>query len=159
MHAFLLVWKVELFQPLDKKKLQMFYSWKLINKWDETCAIFTKMESWAKGQEKDSRVEGTEAMDWAKSKWHGLRTSGRGPRRQRAEGRESRKWLSFYLFIIYLFFVSGAVAKLCKLLNIKVKNSRPYHPQSQGKVGRSHETWKRKLEFDTSQGNSTYNLF
>ena len=70
-----------------------------------------------------------------------------------------RKRLLFYLFIVYLFFVSGAVAKLCKLLNIKVKNSRPYYPLSQGKVKRSNETWKRKLEFDISQGNSLNNTF
>ena len=28
----------------------MFYSWKLINQCDETCAIFRKRETWARGQ-------------------------------------------------------------------------------------------------------------
>ena len=30
-------------------------------------------------------------------------------------------------------------------LNIKLVHSRPYYPQSQGKIDRSHSTWKNKL--------------
>ena len=52
------------------------------------------------------------------------------------------------------FFKLGLVIDLCELLKIKLKNSQPYHPQSQGKVERSHGTWKKKLEFDMKQENS-----
>ena len=52
------------------------------------------------------------------------------------------------------FFKLDLVIDLCELLKIKLKNSRPYYPQSQGKVERSHGTWKKKLEFDMKQENS-----
>ena len=56
---------------------------------------------------------------------------------------------------VRIFFLElGVVIDLCELLKIKLKNSRPYHPQSQGKVERSHGTWKKKLEFDKKQENS-----
>ena len=57
--------------------------------------------------------------------------------------------------LVRIFFLeSGVVIDLCELLKIKLKNSRPYHPQRQGKVERSHGTWKKKLEFDMKQENS-----
>ena len=39
--------------------------------------------------------------------------------------------------------------KKCAIQN---KESRPYHPQSQGKIERSHGTWKTKLRFDILNG-------
>lgn len=39
----------------------------------------------------------------------------------------------------------GAVSRLCKTLEIKLVYSSPHHPQSQGKVERSHSTWKAKI--------------
>ena len=39
----------------------------------------------------------------------------------------------------------GAVRDLAARLNIRMIHSRPYYPQSQGKVERSHSTWKQKL--------------
>ena len=42
----------------------------------------------------------------------------------------------------------GAVERLCKTLKIKVIQSRPYHPQSQGKIERSHRVYKKKLLYD-----------
>ena len=38
---------------------------------------------------------------------------------------------------------------MCGIQNIE---SRPYHPQSQGKIERSHGTWKTKLRFDILNG-------
>ena len=56
---------------------------------------------------------------------------------------------------VRIFFIElGVVIDLCELLKTKLKNSRPYHPQSQGKVERSHDTWKKKLGFDLKQENS-----
>ena len=40
--------------------------------------------------------------------------------------------------------VEGKVKPLCKALKIKLINSRPYHPQSQGKVERSHRQLRKK---------------
>ena len=40
------------------------------------------------------------------------------------------------------------VKKLCKNLNVKMIQSRPYHPQSQGKVERSHRALRKKIAFD-----------
>ena len=40
------------------------------------------------------------------------------------------------------------VKKLCKNLNVKMIQSRPYHPQSQGKVERSHRALRKKITFD-----------
>ena len=45
----------------------------------------------------------------------------------------------------------GVVIYFCELLKTKLKNSQPYHPQSQGKVERSHCTGKKNLEFDMKQ--------
>ena len=42
----------------------------------------------------------------------------------------------------------GDVLHLCKALKIKVISSSPYHPQSQGKIERSHRTLKQKIMFD-----------
>lgn len=42
----------------------------------------------------------------------------------------------------------GPVEKLCKSLKIKVIQGRPYHPQSQGKIERSHRVYKKKLSYD-----------
>ena len=40
------------------------------------------------------------------------------------------------------------VKKLCKNLNVKMILSRPYHPQSQGKVERSRRALRKKIAFD-----------
>ena len=53
-----------------------------------------------------------------------------------------------------LFLQLGIVIDLSELLKIKLKTSQPYYPQSQGKVERSHATWKNGIEFDMKQGNS-----
>ena len=42
----------------------------------------------------------------------------------------------------------GAVKELCRQLKIKIICSRPYHPQSQGKVERSHRALLSKMEYD-----------
>ena len=42
----------------------------------------------------------------------------------------------------------GSVEQLMRHLNVKIIRSRPYHPQSQGKVERSHRTLKQKMLFD-----------
>ena len=56
---------------------------------------------------------------------------------------------------VRIFFLElSVVIDLCELLKIKLKNSRPYHPQSQGKVEPLHGTWKKKLEFDMKQEHS-----
>ena len=44
------------------------------------------------------------------------------------------------------FLLLGFVYDLAKRLDVKEINSRPYHPQSQGKIERSHSTSKIKLE-------------
>ncbi|XP_033101287.1 SCAN domain-containing protein 3-like, partial [Anneissia japonica] len=41
-----------------------------------------------------------------------------------------------------------AVEKLCKKLQVKIVRSSPYHPQSQGKVKRSHRSLRKKIAFD-----------
>ena len=38
--------------------------------------------------------------------------------------------------------------QLCKCFKIKMITSRPYHPQSQGKVERSHREFRKKLHYD-----------
>ena len=45
----------------------------------------------------------------------------------------------------------GAVKELCRPLEIKIICSRPYHPQSQGKVERSHRALRSKMEYDFIQ--------
>ena len=40
------------------------------------------------------------------------------------------------------------VKHLCKRLKILMIQSRPYHPQSQGKIERSHKEIRRKIEYD-----------
>ncbi|XP_066917470.1 KRAB-A domain-containing protein 2-like [Clytia hemisphaerica] len=47
----------------------------------------------------------------------------------------------------------GYVNSLCDKLNIPRPTSRAYHPQSQGKLERSHATWKKKLVYDISNNN------
>ena len=42
----------------------------------------------------------------------------------------------------------GHVKTLSSYLKIKMFNSRPYHPQSQGKVERIHRTIRRKMDYD-----------
>ena len=42
----------------------------------------------------------------------------------------------------------GKVRPLCKQLKIKLIKSRPYHPQSQGKVERSHRQLWKKIMYD-----------
>ena len=42
----------------------------------------------------------------------------------------------------------GAVKKLCNKLGIKIIKGRPYHPQSQGKIERSHRSFKKKVMYD-----------
>ena len=46
----------------------------------------------------------------------------------------------------------GAVKTFLKKCGIQNIESRPYHPQSQGKTERSHSTWKTKLRFDILNG-------
>ena len=41
-----------------------------------------------------------------------------------------------------------AVEKLCQTLGIKIIRGSPYHPQSQGKVERSHRSLRKKISFD-----------
>jgi len=45
----------------------------------------------------------------------------------------------------------GPVKELCRQLEIKIICSRPYHPQSQGKVERSHRALQSKMEYDFIQ--------
>ena len=45
----------------------------------------------------------------------------------------------------------GAVKELCRQLEIKIICSPPYHPQSQGKVERSHRALRSKMEYDFIQ--------
>ena len=45
----------------------------------------------------------------------------------------------------------GALKELCRQLEIKIICSRPYHPQSQGKVERSHRALRSKMEYDFIQ--------
>ena len=40
------------------------------------------------------------------------------------------------------------VAELCSEMKIKMVRSRPYHPQAQGNVERSHRTLRRRMLFD-----------
>ena len=51
------------------------------------------------------------------------------------------------------FLLLGFLSDLAKRLDVKEINSRPYHPQSQGKIERSHSTWKRKLEYNILKDN------
>ena len=41
-----------------------------------------------------------------------------------------------------------AVEQLCRKLEVKIIRSSPYHPQSQGKVERSHRTLRKKIMYD-----------
>jgi transposase InsO family protein len=45
----------------------------------------------------------------------------------------------------------GAIKKMCKRFETKIICSRPYHPQSQGKVERSHMTLRSKIEYDLAK--------
>ena len=42
----------------------------------------------------------------------------------------------------------GCVENICKKYKIRGIRSRPYHPQSQGKVERSHRRWRDKMMYD-----------
>ena len=42
----------------------------------------------------------------------------------------------------------GAVKTFCERKKIKMTKSRAYHPQSQGKVERSHRTLRKKINYD-----------
>ena len=42
----------------------------------------------------------------------------------------------------------GSLSKYCSKHGIKFIRSRPYHPQSQGKVERSHRTLRSKMQYD-----------
>ena len=44
--------------------------------------------------------------------------------------------------------IEGKVRPLCKQLKIKLIKSRPYHPQSQGKVERSHRRLRKRIMYD-----------
>ena len=55
--------------------------------------------------------------------------------------------------LFHVFLVE--VMELCQQLGIKQIRSRSYHPQSQGKIERSHGTWKRKIQFDIDNEEST----
>ena len=63
------------------------------------------------------------------------------------------KWYEILVSTWSIFLLLGFVSDLAKLLDVKEVNSRPYHPQSQGKNERSSSTWKRKLEYDILKGN------
>lgn len=41
-----------------------------------------------------------------------------------------------------------AVEKLCRMFSVKIIRGSPYHPQSQGKVERSHRSLRKKISFD-----------
>jgi len=50
--------------------------------------------------------------------------------------------------MFFILYTSGDVDKALKEMGIKKAESRAYHPQSQGKIERSHGTWKTKMRFD-----------
>ena len=47
----------------------------------------------------------------------------------------------------------NAVQKLCEKLAVKIVRGSPYHPQSQGKVERSHRALRKKISFDMAHLN------
>ncbi|XP_062566093.1 uncharacterized protein LOC134228451 [Saccostrea cucullata] len=42
----------------------------------------------------------------------------------------------------------GSVTRLTEVLGCQIIKSRPYYPQSQGKIESSHKSWKSKLKYD-----------
>ena len=50
----------------------------------------------------------------------------------------------------------GAVIEICRKLQIKVIRSSPYHPQSQGKVERSHRALRSKIAYEFVQNLPDY---
>jgi transposase InsO family protein len=46
----------------------------------------------------------------------------------------------------------GVVEQVMNKLKVKIIHSRPYHSQSQGKIERSHRTWKSFMKFDALTG-------
>ena len=63
------------------------------------------------------------------------------------------KWYEILVSTWSIFLLLGFVSDLAKLLDVKEVNSRPYHPQSEGKYERSYSTWKRKSQYDILKGN------
>ena len=45
----------------------------------------------------------------------------------------------------------GAVKKLMDSLHVKIIQSSPHHPQSRGKVARSHRVLRKKIMYDLVQ--------
>ena len=62
-------------------------------------------------------------------------------------------WYEIAVSTSCIFSLLGFVFDLAKRLDVKEINSRPYHPQPQGKIERSHSTWKQNLEYDILKGN------
>ncbi|MES9879582.1 MAG: DDE-type integrase/transposase/recombinase, partial [Sedimenticola sp.] len=48
----------------------------------------------------------------------------------------------------------GQVLTYCAKHRIKVINSSPYHPQSQGKIESSHRSWSKKVRYNITEGNN-----
>jgi len=48
----------------------------------------------------------------------------------------------------------GSVKRLLVQKNVRIVRSRPYHPESQGKVERCHRTLRRKIQYDMTQKRS-----
>ena len=53
----------------------------------------------------------------------------------------------------------GNTKKLCRIIGVKIINSRAYHPQSQGKVERSHRTIREKIRYDLLQQEANWVKF
>ena len=62
-------------------------------------------------------------------------------------------WYEISVSTWRIFLLLGFVSDLAKHLDVKEINSRPYHPQSQGKIERWNSTWKRKLKYDILKRN------
>ena len=50
--------------------------------------------------------------------------------------------------------LDGEVKRLLKVLNIKIRKIRSYHPQSQGKLEMMHKTLKQKIAYDLTHADS-----
>ena len=51
------------------------------------------------------------------------------------------------------------VVTACKKIGVKIKNSRAYHPQSQGKVERSHRMLRDKIRYDILRRGEEIRIF